>query len=465
MKTNRLLQLVGALVFICGSIFGQSSSATLQGTILDPAGAAVPNATVVIRNVDTKAQRSTASGADGTFILNGVEAATYDLTITAKQGFKAYSEQNLAITPNERRDLGKIILEIGTVTERVTVNAAATPVQTSSGENSKLIESSQIQNITVKGRDVFTLLETLPGVSFGNNMLAGTNADATSNASSTFGALQINGGGTARTNFTVDGVVDVDNGNNAQVDFEPTMDTIAEVRVLTSNYQAEFGHSSSGQISLITKGGSTSFHGSGFFNKRHEMFNAKDFFTNLNGNQKTIYRYGVGGYTIGGPVYIPKVWNRNKNKLFFFWSQEYTRTKPASTTAVAMVPTVAQLQGNFFDRCLVGTGVNGVPCTPGYTDNNGNDRSTFLVNPNAGKTQLTGGNLNTLIGTPVYNPASAAIGQAMLKYLPTPNLCTAAAGIYNGAAISPGNCPSGFSNHVISNPIVELRRQLHLVGH
>ena len=82
-------------------------------------------------------------------------------------------------------------------------------------------------------------------------------------------------------------MVNVDNGNNAQVDFEPTIDTIAEIRVLTSNYQAEFGHSSSGQISLITKGGSTTFHGSGFFNKRHEMFNAKDFFTNMNGNQKT----------------------------------------------------------------------------------------------------------------------------------------------------------------------------------
>ena len=277
-------------------------------------------------------------------------------------------------------------------------------------------------------------------------------ADATSNAANTFGSLQINGGGTARTNFVVDGVGDVDNGNNAQVDFEPTMDTIAEIRVLTSNYQAEFGHSSSGQISLITKGGSTSFHGSAFYNKRHEMFNAKDFFTNLNGNQKTISRYGVYGYTIGGPVYIPKVWNVNKNKLFFFFSQEYTKTKPSSTQNAAMVPTAAQLQGNFYDRCLVGTGVNGVPCTPGYTDNNGNDRSTFLVNPAAGKATLANGDLTQLIGTSVYNPASAAIGQAMLKYLPLPNLCTAAAGIYNGKAISPANCPAGFSNHPITNP-------------
>jgi hypothetical protein len=452
MKINRMAHLVGALAFMSGCLFGQSASGTLQGEVLDPGGAAVPGVTVVITNKSTSATRKTVSGADGTFILNSVDPATYDLTITATSGFKTYAQMNIDLTPNERRDLGKIVLELGTLTEKVTVTAVATPVQTSSGENSKLIESAQIANLTVKGRDLFTMLQTIPGVSFGNALLQGASADATSNASNTFGALQINGGGTARTNFTVDGVVDVDNGNNAQVDFEPTMDTIAEIRVLTSNYQAEFGHSSSGQITLITKGGTSSFHGSAFFNKRHEMFNAKDYFTNLRGNQKTIYRYGVGGYTIGGPVYIPRVWNVNKNKLFFFFSQEYTRTKPGSVQTAAMVPTAAQLSGNFYDRCVVNTGVNGIPCTPGYTDNNGNDRSTFLVDPSNGKAPLLGGNLNGLIGSPFYNSASAAIGQAMLKYLPSPNLCTAAAGIFNGKAISPSNCPPGFSNHPITDP-------------
>jgi hypothetical protein len=448
----RIGRLVCAITLMCCYAFGQSTTGTLQGTVVDPAGAAVPNANIVIKDPSAGTTRDAASGTDGTFIFNSVEPGTYNLTITAKAGFKTYAMEAIALSPNERRDVGKLTLAIGSLTEEVSVVATSTPVQTSSSENSKLVEAAQLNNITIKGRDVFEILQTIPGVSFGNALLSGSGADATSNASNTFGNLQINGGGTARTNFVVDGVGDVDNGNNAQVDFEPTMDTVAEIRVLTSNYQAEFGHSSAGQISLITKGGSTSFHGSGFFNKRHEMFNAKDYFTNLSGNQKTKSRFAVFGYTIGGPVYIPKIWNASKNKLFFFWSQEYTRTKPSSTEQVAMVPTAAQLQGNFYDRCLVGTGVNGVPCTAGYTDNNGNDRSTFLLNPAAGKTTLTGGNLNQLIGTSVYNPASAAIGQAMLKYLPSPNLCTVAAGIYNGNAISPTNCPPGFSNHVISNP-------------
>ena len=452
MNVNRIGRLAGAIALLCSCAFSQSITGTLQGIVQDPSGAVVPGAKVVIKSVDTGVTRNAVTGNDGLFIFNAVDPATYNLTIAAKAGFKVYDEQNVVLTANERRDLGKISLSIGSLTETVSVTATSTPIQTSSGENSKLIEAAQLANITIKGRDPFEILQTIPGVSFGNALLSGSGADATSNAANTFGNLQINGGGTARTNFVVDGVGDVDNGNNSQVDFEPTMDTIAEIRVLTSNYQAEFGHSSSGQISLITKGGSTSFHGSAFYNKRHEMFNAKDFFTNLNGNQKTISRYGVYGYTIGGPVYIPKVWNVNKNKLFFFFSQEYTKTKPSSTQNAAMVPTAAQLQGNFYDRCLVGTGVNGVPCTPGYTDNNGNDRSTFLVNPAAGKATLANGDLTQLIGTSVYNPASAAIGQAMLKYLPLPNLCTAAAGIYNGKAISPANCPAGFSNHPITNP-------------
>ena len=236
MNLKRAAHFVCALALFAGSVFGQSATGTLQGTVLDPAGAAVPDLNVVIKSQATGATSSTVTGADGTFILNGVPAATYDLTVTAKAGFKTYSQKGIPVSPNERRDLGKINLALGALTEEVTVEASTTPVQTASGENSKLIEGSQIQNLTMKGRDLFAILQTLPGVSFGNALLSGTGADATSNASGTFGSLQINGGGTARTNFTVDGVVNVDNGNNAQVDFEPTIDTIAEIRVLTSNY-------------------------------------------------------------------------------------------------------------------------------------------------------------------------------------------------------------------------------------
>ena len=121
--------------------------------------------------------------------------------------------------------------------------------------------------------------------------------------------------------------------------FEPTMDTIAEIRVMTTNYQAEFGRQSGGTVAIVTKGGGQEFHGTASVNKRHEMFNANSFFNHQNNSPKSIYRFFVWGYSIGGPVYIPKVWNTQKKRLFFFFSQEYTKQKPATESGTTMVPT------------------------------------------------------------------------------------------------------------------------------
>jgi len=453
--------LIAAIALLCSFAFGQGFG-SLQGTVLDPGGAAVPNAKVVIKNLATGATRDTVSNGEGIFVINSVIPATYDLMVTATAGFKAYSSKSISITAAEKRDLGSINLTLGSVAEEISVTAAATPIQTASSEGSKLVDSTQMANITMKGRDLFGILQTIPGISFGNNLLSG-NGDATSNASGTYGAMTINGGGTARTNFTVDGVIAMDNGNNSQLDFEPTTDTIAEIRVLTSGYQAEYGHSSSGQISVITKGGSQEFHGSANVNKRHEMWNAHTFSQNYSGTKdKTKYRYFISTYTIGGPVFIPKLFNTQKKKLFFFWSQEYTKQKPTSnSTVTATVPTAAQLAGNFNDRCTI-SGVTldsiGVPttCTPAYTTGNGtnaNISSNFLIDPTAASDRsksLTTGNLNDLVGKSVggvnvYSPTSAAMGLAFLKDMPAPNMCTPAAGIAaNGQAISPTNCPAGY---------------------
>jgi len=459
MGFRRMAVLIAAIALLSSFAFGQGFG-TLQGTVLDPGGAAVPNAKATIKNLATGASRDTVTGPEGIFVFNSVIPATYDLTISATAGFKTYSSKNISITATEKRDLGNISLTLGSLAEEISVTAISTPIQTASSESSKLVDSTQMANITMKGRDLFGILQTIPGISFGNNLLSGS-GDATSNASSTYGNMTINGGGTARTNFTVDGVIAMDNGNNSQLDFEPTTDTIAEIRVLTSGYQAEYGHSSSGQISVITKGGSQEFHGSANVNKRHEMFNAHTFAQNYSGTtDKTKYRYFITTYTIGGPVFIPKLFNTQKKKLFFFWSQEYTRQKPSSNSRVtAQVPTADQLAGKFNDRCTI-TGVTldsiGVPttCTPAYTTNNGtnaNISSNWLIDPTgSGRSkQLTSGDLNSLKGTQVsgvdvYQASSAALGNAFMQDMPKPNMCTPAAGIDStGKGYSPSNCPTG----------------------
>jgi hypothetical protein len=393
---QRMAQLVCVTLLLCSCIFSQTTG-SLTGTVTDPDAAAVPGAQVKLKNMATGAVRDATSGPEGIFRINSLNPAKYSITVAA-QGFKTFVQNDIDLTADESRDLGRIALALGAVTEEILVTAETTPVQTASSENSKLIDSNQALDLTLKGRDLFGMLATIPGFSTGTNYLSGSNTD-TSNENG-LGYVTANGGRGGLFNFQVDGITDMDIGNGTTVHFEPNMDAIAEVRVLTTNYQAEYGRNSGPHMEVVTKGGSQEFHGSAFVNKRHEMFNANSFFNNYNGTPKSQYRFFVWGYSVGGPVYIPKVFNTRKQKLFFFWSQEYTRQKPATTSGYDNFPTTQQLLGNF----------------AGYSNPNGTlysltDPSTGLPVPN-----------NNISGL-VLNSAAATYGQAMLNFLPSPNIC------------------------------------------
>ena len=461
MSITRMVRAISVAALLCGAAFSQSTMGEMTGTVTDSSGAAVPNAKVEAKSLRTASVRDTVSGPEGIFVFNSLEPAVYNITVKAT-GFKTYGQNSIDITAGAPRDLGKLALAVGAVTEEVSVTALATPVQTASSENSKLVDTTQLTDVTLRGRDMWAIMATIPGASLGNSALTGLdNPDPLAG----MGALTMNGNGAARTGITIDGAEGSAAGSNANTFFEPTVDSIAEMRVLTTNYQAEFGRMSGGGVAVVIKGGSQQFHGTAFVNKRHEMFNANSFFNHQSNTQKSIYRFFVYGYTIGGPVYIPKVWNTQKKRLFFFWSQEYTKTKPATTNATAGVPTsninyltgaaipgmgAGQMQGNFYDRCAINTGVTSA-CVPAYTNTSGTNQDTILVNPAANKTTLAGGNVNALLGTAYSDPASAKVGQAMLAFEPTPNMCTASAGIYNGQAISPTNCPPGFTTQGITS--------------
>ena len=409
MTCKRTARALLFMALVCACAFSQSTTGSLQGTVTDPGDAAVPGVQIELKNNATGAIVTTSTGAEGIFVFNSLVPATYTLTVKPAAGFKTYTQSAIAVTADERRDLGKISLALGALTEQVSVTAITTPVQTASSENSKLIDSSQLGEITLKGRDLFGLLVTMPG------MVTNTTSDMSNENS--IGTVRINGGASSSTNFTVDGITDLDTGSNGTTHFEPNMDSIAEMRVLTSNYQAEYGRNSAGSISVVTKGGSQEFHGSAWANKRHEMFNANSFFNNYNGIPKPQYRFFVFGFSVGGPVYIPKVFNTQKKKLFFFFSQEYTRQKPGIQNGFVNMPTVAQRAGNF----------------AGYTDGNGvpfslTDPTTQLPVPN-----------NNISGL-VLNSAAAKAGQAMLGFFPLPNICgqpgVASSGCFNDPAFA-----------------------------
>jgi hypothetical protein len=381
MSFRRAARIACALAVLCGSALSQSTTGTLLGTVSDPGDAAVPGAHVELKNSATGAVIATTTGPEGIFRFNSLMPATYTLTIKAAAGFKMYTQADLEVTANEARDLGRISLSLGQLTENITITASTSSIQTASAENSKLIDSSQMDKITLKGRDMFGMMVTIPGVNV---------SQANTTSENSIGSVRINGAVYASANFTVDGITNLDTGSNGTSHFEPNMDTIAEMRVLTSNYGAEYGRNANGVISVVTKGGSQEFHGSGWVNKRHEMFNAKNFFDNYNGRQKSVYRFFVGGYSIGGPIYIPKVFNTNKQKLFFFFSQEYTKQKPGTQSGYVNVPTAAQRAGDFSGY----TDANGVPFaltdpTTGNPIPNNNITALAALNP-AGSQGRTG---------------------------------------------------------------------------
>ena len=390
---KQIPRMLSAVALLSGCVFGQSTTGTLVGIVRDPADAAVPAARIELKNNATGAVIMTKSGGEGIFRFNSLVPATYSLTIAPPVGFKAYTEANVEVTANEVRDLGRIQLSLGAQTERVTVTAQTESIQTASSENSKLIDNNQLSNITLKGRDLFGLMVTMPGVYLTSTGAADTTSE------NTVGRVRINGA--SGPNFTVDGITDLDTGSNGTSHYEPNMDSIAEMRVLTSNYQAEYGRNSAGTISVVTKGGSQQFHGSAWANKRSEKFNANSFFNNYNGLPKSYYRFFVWGYGFGGPVYIPKLFNTHKRKLFFFFSQEYTRQKPATNSGYFNMPTAAQRAGDF----------------SGYTDANG--VPVQLTDPTTGNPVPN----NNIAGLMALNPAAAKAGQAILNSLPLPNIC------------------------------------------
>jgi len=330
---------LGILWMLTGLVaaFAQSGSSTLLGTLADQSAAAIANAKVTVTNAGTGAVQNVVSNEAGLFRVLNLLPGQYSVVVRAN-GFQSFEVKNIVLASSETRDLGGLVLQLGVVTEQVSVTAEATPVQTASSERSAVIDSNQLNNLALKGRDPFGFMRLVPGiVDLSTDRSSGANA----------GQLYINGMSTNSKNVTFDGITELDQGGANAIYVGPPIDAIGEMKVLTNAFQAEYGRPAGGTINMVTKSGTQEFHGTGYWNRRHEDMNANSFFNNRGGIARPIYRYFVGGYSFGGPVYIPNHYNTSKNKAFFFVSQEYTHITPPSTTSVANLPTAAERGGDF----------------------------------------------------------------------------------------------------------------------
>ncbi|MEX2262097.1 MAG: TonB-dependent receptor [Bryobacteraceae bacterium] len=325
-------------VVFAGVARPQTVSGTISGAVKDQTDAVVVGATITLINEATGAERSAATNEVGLFGFQSVQPGSYTVQV-AHPGFKAYQQTGLALTANERLPV-EVRLELGATAETVRVEAHGATVQTASAERSGTVTARQLSTLQLKGRDFMGLLRLLPGVvdmradsreSPGNNSLSG---------------ISIQGGRQGTYNLTLDGITNLDTGSNTGPYFEPSMDAIAEVKVLTTNYQAEYGRNSGAAINVIMRSGTRDFHGSGYYYKRNEALNANSFFNNVNDRPRERYRYDLGGWTVGGPLTVGS-FNRNRDKLFFFLSQEIQPQRRPLTLQFRSVPSELERRGDY----------------------------------------------------------------------------------------------------------------------
>ncbi|MBV9508310.1 MAG: TonB-dependent receptor [Acidobacteriia bacterium] len=389
-----------AFIMVAGYASAQTTTGTITGTVIDQSGTAIPSAKVSVTNEATGDTRTTTTTANGDFNLPSLLPATYTVQVEVT-GFQTYRSTGNVLTPNGRLALGQLRLAVGAVTETLEINAQAAQVSTQSAENSGQITRDQFSMIPVKGRDLTSIMRTLPGV----QMVGDQDAfGAATGFGATMGAAE--GVRNDSQNLTVDGIVANDMGAPAGLSGQVNMDAVEEVKVLLSSYQAEYGRNPGTNISMITRAGTKQFHGGAYYYVRNDFFNANDFFRNASPNSllnvgPAIYRFSTFGGTFGGPfpLAIPKL-NTNKEKLFFFYSYDDTNSRIPNGSGVSAItyynqPTALEKQGNFSQSVPGGMGTNR-PIDP-----------------------LTGAPFpNGIIPASRINP----IGQALINVYPAPNV-------------------------------------------
>jgi len=315
-----LIWLFTILLMLCPMMMrAQELSATLAGTVTDATGAVIPHATITIVHVGVGTARVVETDATGNYVAPNLQAGTYSVTAVAT-GFETFKGTNIVLNVAEKHAFN-IQLKAGSVTTTVTVEDNPVSVDTESSAQAGTITGNQVSELELAGRNFQELVTLQPGVV--NQMGDETGAGNT--------AMSVNGARTTANNWTIDGADINDSGSNGTVINAPNVDAIQEFTLQRGNYDAGYGRSGGGQVLVATKAGTSSFHGDAYEFVRNtaldsnEWFNKRAQVENGEPNKNAVNHHNVYGYTIGGPVFIPNVYNTDKKKTFFFWSEEWRK--------------------------------------------------------------------------------------------------------------------------------------------
>ncbi len=356
------LAVLGLFGLSGGAAFGQEITGSIVGTVTDRSGAVVAGATVTVENADKNdvVIRILTTNDKGEYVAPFLLIGHYTL-IAQAPGFRKIERHGLTLNVNDNLTVN-FSLEPGAVTDTITVLAEASPVELQTATASGLISGTQIRELAINTRNYEQLVALTPGVS--TNLASDQLYVGVSNPLGTSNQINfsVNGGRPTQNNWTVDGADNVDRGANLTLLSYPSVDSIEEFRVIRGQYDAEYGRSSSGQINVITRSGTSAFHGDLYEFFRNNVFNANSFFNNRGSIPRPPLRYNDFGGTIGGPLFIPGVYNADKKKTFFFFSEEVRRVI-TYTNFDPTLPSQANVAGNFLSFvCTQHDPVTGV-CT------------------------------------------------------------------------------------------------------
>ena len=307
----------------------QRITATLGGTIRDSSSALVPNATVAVTNTGTQVTVKTQTSGAGQFTVSNLPPGPYTAIVDAP-GFKRLVRSGITLNVDQTAQLD-LVLEVGSTTETIKVTSAEPLLETQTSDVGQVISNKSIESLPLNQRNPFSLILLVPGV--------------TGTVGSSFTGLQfnVNGGRAGSTDILLDSVPAAPPSDNFNVlSIFPSVDATQEFKVQTNNFSTQFGNSSGGIINIVYKSGTNSLHGSVYDFLRNSYLDANNFFANRYGFPLPSFKRNQFGFSLGGPVYIPKLYH-GRNKTLFFVDYEGLR-QDSATTLLTTVPTLSTIR-------------------------------------------------------------------------------------------------------------------------
>ncbi len=441
MLRGRTQRIIWLLVCTVSGLLAQEFRATLTGRLTDATGAGVPNATITANNVATNVEVTGTTGEDGNYTIPFLQPGTYGVSASAA-GFKRAVRDNIVLQVGGNTTLN-FELQVGDVADQVTVSAAPPLLEASTASRGSVIENLRVTELPLNGRNPFMLSNLSPGVVFAGNQQFTRPFDNGDNA-----RFSINGGVRQSNEFVIDGAPDNavsdTEGNrsraNQNVAYIPTVDTTQEFRVITNFYDAQYGRTGGGVISVSTKSGTNEYHGTVYDFMRRYQWDANNIAANAAG--RPIYavdpvtgenlggrKLDQYGFYVGGPASIPKLYDAKDKTFFSFGWEDYRESAPSP--GLGSVPTAAERSGNFS-----GTGITIFdPLTTRLNPNFNAGQPVSVTNPQYIRDQFP----NNVIPQSRLNP----VGQALANAFPSPNN---GSGRFNNYLSSPNLSKDRFKN-------------------